>query len=1492
MKMNNNIIKVEHSKTKWNKEYVLEVRAEKEKYRGSKDLEKAVHLLSKKIYKDDIHFVLELIQNAEDEGAHELTIFLDQNKVIVKNNGRIFSKKDVKAICSIGGGDKKKKIGFMGIGFKSVFHITDVPQVISGQFNFTIDDYLYPEPQDSFNIESFDYKQKSGAIFVLPLTKEYQDNLDDFTKRLFDVDEKILLFLSNLRKIHFIDATKKTVSKWSYERITDGDLESLINTKTDYKDTWRVFKKIIQVEDKSLIEGVEEKEGIEKTTIIVAFPNPDIESINNCKSEPLYCYLPTEKPVQLPFILQADFIPNAGRTFIDNKPKWNTWLFKELAQHAAESIIQLQNDELYFKLFYELIPIASDNYDNELKEKFLTPFHNRIKNKEIVYCKDARWHKIENSVLVETDLDELIGVDDCKAIYEGNVFPTLVSRFTDSIKEVLRYFEISTVDISDIGRLFRNHNLLEDKSYDWFLDIYFYLTRKRQDYDSWDLPEVYEELETIPWLLTHDRTLVAPVVEGEDDRLVTYHPKEKNLGILPKIFEDGELVFLHKRLSREKGEKKIDEKRKRIRDFLVDQYGVSQFIDPHKIINDVILPKFKNDVYLQYSTKKLVILTNYIRENIKAWINKKRSARTSVDVDELYRELGEMLYLKVNWRVGRNTHEGFLHPAETYISGRSKNRSKIYEMFSRLDEAPFISDDYYNPHHVRGYSKADMVSRGRNVKSMPWDEFFKKIGAWETPRVIPNEPIRILRYSSSWSFIKELPGTANDNGYTITEDWVMPEFEKVIDTYNSKPRKGKKLLRDFINQIRSKWGNYTRYKTSVIKWHYHSPHARIIENSTFLYILQTKNWFSVNGNPPSMPDEYFLYSEENRNLLPPDTPFIHDDRFRTFYRDIGVQEKPEREKVFTYFKRIRKEWKQDSFPDNYADILSDMYLYLLNDDSIDDYLPKLKRYNSVFIPTKDRLWWHPSQAFWNNHLKTFGTHRIYLEERYPTKAIECFKLLGVEEDPSLDSCIAALNETKKTKLIDYEIIEYINDIYRYLDKVVAKENGSDCSLLSKPLFVSKKKTFHSPSEIFYVDDPSYDRFKIDGVEVLYSLYPYHLLKNFFMGAGIQALSDNYLIKCKFTSKSSITKADRDSITTIGNHLKPYIQYTHPDAPVAFREKLDRLRKVSFYKVNSLSLQLIQNDGKKVDEEKNIDAFLQQQKDDLSLMVINDGNPLTDFSEPVSRELYKLIWEFGYMDLKSVMKELIECETEEDRNNVIRNYGIPDEIIDRVQDARDHILLKGTKSKQPIGGQPTGKSTVVIRTSTEPTQSEAEEHEITVEYRSWDEITHKVTVDIPDSGKDEDSFGDVERTKGIREPVKPKKRNSSPIKRKITSGLITEGHALSIVLSFENEEGRNPIDVHSQKRIGYDIKCDNRVIEVKGFSGKKGQITITPYEYEAARKFKEQYYIYVVSQLTTEFGEIEIEMIQNPINRIDFITTGNRVAKNYVGQKIIYLECKD
>ena len=84
-------------------------------------------------------------------------------------------------------------------------------KIISGKYNFIIHDYLYPEARDDYSIEKFTYNPDFGSVFVLPLIKKYVKNITEFSERLFDVDEKILLFLSNLERIEFIDATKKKI---------------------------------------------------------------------------------------------------------------------------------------------------------------------------------------------------------------------------------------------------------------------------------------------------------------------------------------------------------------------------------------------------------------------------------------------------------------------------------------------------------------------------------------------------------------------------------------------------------------------------------------------------------------------------------------------------------------------------------------------------------------------------------------------------------------------------------------------------------------------------------------------------------------------------------------------------------------------------------------------------------------------------------------------------------------------------------------------------------------------------------------------------------------------------------------------------------------------------------------------------------------------------------------------------------------------------------
>ncbi|XP_013411096.1 sacsin-like [Lingula anatina] len=117
-------------------------------------------------YPDNGQILKEIIQNAEDAGATVVKFLYDdcchlvdgddtggfshpglkefQGPSLFAYNNAAFTKEDWKGIRMIDDSIKEDdalKVGRFGLGFKSVFHITDLPCVISGQYMAMIDPY-------------------------------------------------------------------------------------------------------------------------------------------------------------------------------------------------------------------------------------------------------------------------------------------------------------------------------------------------------------------------------------------------------------------------------------------------------------------------------------------------------------------------------------------------------------------------------------------------------------------------------------------------------------------------------------------------------------------------------------------------------------------------------------------------------------------------------------------------------------------------------------------------------------------------------------------------------------------------------------------------------------------------------------------------------------------------------------------------------------------------------------------------------------------------------------------------------------------------------------------------------------------------------------------------------------------------------------------------------------------------------------------------------
>ena len=103
---------------------IAEVRKDREDLARVLKKHTGIRRIVEDLYPDSAHFIYELLQNAEDVDATEVSFTLSRESLIFEHNGRPFDEKDIYAITDIGDGTKSDdvdRIGKFGIGFKAVF---------------------------------------------------------------------------------------------------------------------------------------------------------------------------------------------------------------------------------------------------------------------------------------------------------------------------------------------------------------------------------------------------------------------------------------------------------------------------------------------------------------------------------------------------------------------------------------------------------------------------------------------------------------------------------------------------------------------------------------------------------------------------------------------------------------------------------------------------------------------------------------------------------------------------------------------------------------------------------------------------------------------------------------------------------------------------------------------------------------------------------------------------------------------------------------------------------------------------------------------------------------------------------------------------------------------------------------------------------------------------------------------------------------------------
>jgi len=166
--------------------------------------------ISKEINHDSTHFLLEFIQNADDnlyDAKVEPTLNFTYHREFLRVdcNEVGFSRENINAICSIGNSTKSRDqspdtVGEKGIGFKSVFKIADRVHIASNSYQFMFDRNEKPLGMIAPKWAPLPTDREPGyTTFILKYSPEC--DRPALRRELESLDPRILLFLHKLRRI-------------------------------------------------------------------------------------------------------------------------------------------------------------------------------------------------------------------------------------------------------------------------------------------------------------------------------------------------------------------------------------------------------------------------------------------------------------------------------------------------------------------------------------------------------------------------------------------------------------------------------------------------------------------------------------------------------------------------------------------------------------------------------------------------------------------------------------------------------------------------------------------------------------------------------------------------------------------------------------------------------------------------------------------------------------------------------------------------------------------------------------------------------------------------------------------------------------------------------------------------------------------------------------------------------------------------------------------
>lgn len=483
---------------------------------GTKGAQKSGKLAAG-LYDDRTHFIFELLQNAEDalgrrgewRGSRKVAFTLNPDRLTLSHFGKPFDEADVRSVCDIAESTKNESsIGRFGLGFKSVYTVTDLPEIHSGEEDFAIENYVFPKRMARLA------RAADETQIILPLKPEDASAASDITAGFRHLGPGALLFLRHIDEINwsveggasgfYLRNSPESLGP-NVQRITVIGKE---DDRPEVDQNWLVFYRDVFSTEGHKVGRVEIA-----FSLVAVKDAPGSWAVQPLAKSPLVVFFPTVVESHLGFLVQGPYRTTPSRDNIPPGEPWNQHLVKETSGLLVEAMRWMRDKAMLDVAALRCLPLDREKFP---KDSRFAPMFDAVRqafqDEELLPTFDDRHVTAQQAKLARTqELRELFSSEHVAALFGSEVVAWLSGDITQDKAPEIRQYLMRELDIDEITPTKLVPSLtktfLETQSDEWVLRLYEFLSGQEK--------ALRRHLDVVPLIRLDDGTHVVARENGK-----------------------------------------------------------------------------------------------------------------------------------------------------------------------------------------------------------------------------------------------------------------------------------------------------------------------------------------------------------------------------------------------------------------------------------------------------------------------------------------------------------------------------------------------------------------------------------------------------------------------------------------------------------------------------------------------------------------------------------------------------------------------------------------------------------------------------------------------------------------------------------------------------------------------------------------------------------------------------------------------------------------